>query len=224
MYLKNIRLQNFRCFGAEKAIEFNRGLNVLVGENDSGKSAIIDAIRIVLGTTDQSWYRIDLTDFYNEDRTVEIKIVCKFCELSDNEQAAFLECLSYETEAGVQVPCLYLHWTCKYLLNFSPPRATATTTTGMNGDGQLPTAEARELLRVTYLRPLRDAYNNMQSGRNSRLSQILQGIPNLNDGISEYTPEMDLDNLSLTGIADLSNKLLANHPKLKNTNSEGGKK
>lgn len=220
MYLKNIRLCNFRCFGNEQIIEFNDGLNVLVGENDSGKSAIIDAIRIVLGATDQSWYRIELSDFYNEDKEAEIKIVCKFCDLSDDEQAAFLECLSYETEDSKQVSCLYLHWTCKYLLNFSPPRTSASISSGINGDGQAPSSEARELLRVTYLRPLRDAYSNMQSGRNSRLSQIMMGIPGLNDGVAEYTPVTDLHTLSLTGIADLTNKLLADHPTLKNTNDE----
>jgi len=220
MYLKSIKLHNFRCFGDAQIIEFNRGLNVLVGENDSGKSAIIDAIRIVLGTTDQSWYRMELSDFYNEDKFVDINIIIKFCDLSDDEQAAFLECLSYEKNDTTYVPCLYLHWTCKYLLNFTPPRTTTVLSTGLNGDGQAPSAMARELLRVTYLRPLRDAYSNMQSGRNSRLSQIMQGIPDLNDGTSEYTPEIELNTLSLTGIADLSNKLLANHPKLKKTNED----
>ena len=71
MYLSEIRIKNFRCFDdTEHIVRFHAGLNVLVGENDSGKSAVIDAIRIVLGTTDQGWYRIDSTDFYNEDRLV----------------------------------------------------------------------------------------------------------------------------------------------------------
>lgn len=220
MYLSSLELNNFRCFGEKQVIEFNNGLNVLVGENDSGKSAIIDAIRIVLGTTDQSWYRTELSDFYDEDMSREIRIVCKFSNLSDEERAAFLECLSYETEDDEQVPCLYLHWTCKFLLKFSPPRTSSAFSSGKNGDGPAPAPEAKELLRATYLRPLRDAYSNMQSGRNSRLSQIMIGLPELNDGVSNYSPEMDLDDLSLTGIADLLNKLLANHKKLKSANQE----
>lgn len=68
MYISDVIIKNFRCFGEEGiAIRFNRGLNVLVGENDSGKSAVLDAIRIVLGTTDQSWYRLSNKDFHNED-------------------------------------------------------------------------------------------------------------------------------------------------------------
>ena len=222
MYLQSISLHNFRCFGEKETVSFRKGLNVLVEENDSGKSAIMDAIRIVLGSTDQSWYRIELTDFHNEDRQKEINVIMKFTDLSDNEQAAFLECLSYESVDGINKPCLYVHWNCRYLLHFNPPRATATISTGLNGDGPaLPTA-AKELLRVTYLRPLRDAYSNMQAGKSSRLSQIIQGIPNLNEGEAEFSPGMDLSQLSLTGIADLSNKLLAEHAKLKKANDDIG--
>lgn len=222
MYLQSLTLNNFRCFGEAQTVYLRKGLNVLVGENDSGKSAIIDAIRIVLGTTDQNWYHVNISDFYNENREIEIKIILKFSGLTVDEQAAFLECLSYENEGGNTVPCIYIHWVCKHLRNFVPPRITSYLTTGVNGDGPTLPIEAKELLRVTYLRPLRDAYSNMQSGRNSRLSQVIQGIPNLNEGEAEYTPGMDLSHLSITGIANLSNKLLSEHPKLKKANEDIG--
>lgn len=197
MYLKAITLTNFRCFSETQTIYLQKGLNVLVGENDSGKSAIMDAIRIVLGTTDQNWYHVELADFYNEDRNLEIKIVLKFEDLSEDERAAFLECLSYEESEGKYIPCLYLHWSCRYLLNFSPPRTKISFVSGVNGDGIRIPEEAKELLRVTYLRPLRDAYSNMQAGRNSRLSQVVHSIPNLNQGEDKYEQGMDLKNLSL---------------------------
>lgn len=55
MYLSLLQIKNFRCFdGNEHSITFKKGLNVLVGENDSGKSAIMDAIKLVLGTTDMN--------------------------------------------------------------------------------------------------------------------------------------------------------------------------
>lgn len=222
MYLQSVSINNFRCFGEIQTIQFKKGLNVLIGENDSGKSAVVDAIRIALGTTDQSWYRIEPSDFHKEEQHREIKIVLKFCDLSDDEQAAFLECLSYETDNEINTPCLYVHWVCKYLLNFTPHRTSVTLTTGYYGDGPALPSAARELLRVTYLRPLRDAYSNMQAGRNSRLSQVIQGIPNLDDGESEYMPGMDLSKLSITGIANLSNALLAKHPKLKKANDDIG--
>lgn len=224
MYIKSLEIENFRCFAERRIIEFHKGLNVLVGENDSGKSAILDAIRIVLGTTDQSWYKIVPTDFYNEDQNLEIKVVCKFTDLSEDEKAAFLECISYnkEIESGQEktVLNLYLHWTCKCLKSFKTPRFITNISSGVNGDGPAPAPEARELLKATYLRPLRDAYSNMQSGRGSRLSQILNSVSDLKQGENEYVDNMDLHKLSLVGIANLSNKLLSEHPQIKNTNDE----
>jgi len=56
MYLKRIRAHNFRAFGdgttaPELDWELNPGLNILVGENDAGKTGIVEAIRQVLLTT-----------------------------------------------------------------------------------------------------------------------------------------------------------------------------
>ena len=79
MYLSLLKIKNFRCFdGNEHIIIFNKGLNVLVGENDSGKSTIMDAIKIALGTTDMNWYRISQEDFYKEDVNKNGDIEIKF--------------------------------------------------------------------------------------------------------------------------------------------------
>jgi len=55
MYISNLKLWNYRKFGEEGDfnpdnppnlnLNFTKGLNVIIGENDSGKSAIIDAIK-----------------------------------------------------------------------------------------------------------------------------------------------------------------------------------
>ncbi len=56
MYLKNIKLWNFRKFGdngeydinkPNLSLNFTKGLNVLIGENDSGKTNLCSAIRQV---------------------------------------------------------------------------------------------------------------------------------------------------------------------------------
>ena len=75
MYLSLLQIKNFRCFdGNEHSITSKKDLNDSVGENDSGKSAIMDAIKLVLGTTDMNWYRVEQEDFYKEDATLEIKM------------------------------------------------------------------------------------------------------------------------------------------------------
>ena len=219
MYLSSLTIKNFRCFGSEHKITFNNGLTVLVGENDSGKSAIMDAIKIVLGTTDLNWYRIEADDFYNEDTTLDIEIVCKFEDLTENERGAFLECLTYE-DGEKKIPCLYLYWKCKYLETFNPPRPIMKVSTGKNGTGSAPSVEARELLRSTYLRALRDAYSDMQSGKRSRLSQIMRHVSVVDKGEDKYEEGKDLHSLSIVGIVNLSNELLASHPALDSINKD----
>lgn len=46
MHLSRVDLSNFRSFSKE-IVSFERGLTVFVGENNSGKSNIIDAIRLL---------------------------------------------------------------------------------------------------------------------------------------------------------------------------------
>lgn len=220
MYISELSIRNFRCFGGENPyiIRFNKGLNALVGENDSGKTAIIDALRIALGTTDQSWYHLEQTDFYNENENLEIEISIKFAELSTMEQAAFLECLTHEDHK----PVLYLHYTFKYLQRYVPSRIYSTVSSGPKHDGAAPSSLARELIRATYLRPLRDAYTNMQSGRGSRLAQVLLGVEELNNGIQEYREGIELEKLSLTGLAELSNQLLSKNIQIQSANKKIG--
>ena len=77
MYLSNITIENFRCFGEEAnsfELSLRSGLTALVGENDVGKSAVIDAIRFALGTTDQEWYRLEDTDFHGGDLSRELRV------------------------------------------------------------------------------------------------------------------------------------------------------
>lgn len=211
MYISGVKIENFRGIGKETIFKFNPGITVLVGENDSGKSTVIDAIRYVLGTTDQNWYKVEFSDYHNENTEDEIRISICFSDLSLKEKAAFMECLTY-TKTGEK---LYLNWTAKYMKNVKPNRTLVNLTCGKNGDVSAPSPEARELLRVTYLRPLRDAYAQMRAGRNSRLAQIMSSISGLNSGIDKYESGVDVNELSLSGIFDLSNYLLANHEQIK---------
>ena len=48
MILTNIRLRNFLCYYGDNFIEFKTGLNVIIGDNGSGKSKFFDAIYWVM--------------------------------------------------------------------------------------------------------------------------------------------------------------------------------
>lgn len=47
MYIKKVKIQNFKCY-REFEIELNDGLNIVVGNNDAGKSTILEAINLAL--------------------------------------------------------------------------------------------------------------------------------------------------------------------------------
>jgi putative ATP-dependent endonuclease of OLD family len=88
MYLSALKVQNFRQFGADANslfIEFNKGVTALVGENDAGKSSVIDALRFVLQTRDGEYVRLQPEDFHIPDEGAlasQITIVAKFADLS----------------------------------------------------------------------------------------------------------------------------------------------
>jgi putative ATP-dependent endonuclease of OLD family len=43
MYISNVRIQNYRCF-KDTTIDFRPGVNVIIGENNGGKSALLSAL------------------------------------------------------------------------------------------------------------------------------------------------------------------------------------
>jgi putative ATP-dependent endonuclease of OLD family len=183
MYLSKLKLWNFRKFGSsdeifvEKKLRkpdlnivFTKGLNVLIGENDSGKTAIIDAIKIILKTHSYEWIRLDLEDFHND--ADKLRIECRFDNLSLEEAKNFTEWLGIEGKG--QNAKTYLKVTLeahKKDDRIFPFDIKA----GVDDEGYPLTAEAKEYLKTTYLRPLRDAKKELVPKKNSRLSQILQG-------------------------------------------------
>lgn len=48
MAIKKIKIQDFKCFHGLFEIELNTGLNILVGNNEAGKSTILEAIHLAL--------------------------------------------------------------------------------------------------------------------------------------------------------------------------------
>ena len=62
MFISKVRIENFRCF-EDTTIEFNEGLNVIIGENNSGKTTIFKALQLIFNRTHTGQFTVD--DFYN---------------------------------------------------------------------------------------------------------------------------------------------------------------
>ena len=176
MYLSRLRLWNFRkyCSGADNKpgveVLFHEGLNVLIGENDSGKTAIIDAIRYVLRTQSGEYIQFDDKDFYQDEqgnRKDEFKIECVFDGLNEQDSGLFWEWLSWNEDKTRYLLKVWLH--VKRKDNVILPKFSA----GIEGQAERMDSEARDLLKVVYFKPLRDALTDMTHGYKSRLAQIL---------------------------------------------------
>ena len=99
-------------------------------------------------------------------------IEATLADLSPDQEAAVLEWLTYETDGS---RTLILHLQARWIppQNNKRGRVDAVTRAGRGGAGPEIGSAVRELVRATYLRPLRDAEAELQPGRQSRLSQIL---------------------------------------------------
>jgi putative ATP-dependent endonuclease of OLD family len=221
MFLSELEIQNFRAFGSGNhrfSLRFNPGLTALVGENDCGKTTVMDALRLVLGTTDQEYYRVEPSDFHRlTDGSVaeSIQINCTFRDLTEDDRGAFAEYLSYVTSgADEQKPVLQIHWNAKRQKKEGSSRRFQTTEwrTGSGGNGPSLDMNARALLTATYLRPLRDAERALCAGRGSRLSQILQYTDEIKANGQSFDPAsdppQDAQDLSILGIGDYAGHLL----------------
>ena len=63
MAIHKVKIRNFKCFKGLFELELNRGLNILVGNNETGKSTILDAITLSLyGKIERSKQNIDFVN------------------------------------------------------------------------------------------------------------------------------------------------------------------
>lgn len=223
MYLKSIRASNFRAFGDGTSAprldwDLSPGLNILVGENDAGKTGVVDAIRHVLWTTSYEFIRLFETDFHINGalRAQVLSIEATLADLSADQEAAVLEWLTHEADGS---RTLIIHLQARWY----PPhnnrrgRVEAITRTGRNGTGPEVGAAVRDLIRATYLRPLRDAEVELRPGRQSRLSQILGAHKNI-DG--QERNDFDISNATdvpknLVGIMAFTQHHIGKHDVIK---------
>lgn len=69
IYIKEINIINFKCFKGKFNLKLNNGLNLLVGDNETGKSTILEAIHLALsGWLNGRYLKNELTQhLFNND-------------------------------------------------------------------------------------------------------------------------------------------------------------
>lgn len=180
MYLATLKLWNFRKYGKATneidiniphlSVKFNSGLNLLIGENESGKSTIVDAIRLILHTQTYEYLKIYEDDFHNDssDYRQKLRIECIFKGFNDSEAGQFLEWIGFNTDNKYELR-VWLE-----AERTSDNKIIYDIRAGADDTGTRMDSNAANRLRITYLKPLRDAETEMSAGKRSRFAQLLK--------------------------------------------------
>lgn len=191
MYLAQLRISNFRKLQAVELI-FRPGLNILVGSNNIGKTAVIDALRALLAGHDEPYPRLDSEDMHRYKSGVpagDIKFQYIFRDLNSDDEADFLAALKPDADGKLEA-----HITIRYSVADKTGRLRAKRWCGDNEDVSL-TTDMMENLRGVYLPPLRDASQGLKPSRTSQLARLLQLLVDDagRDGINNALKKLDED-------------------------------
>jgi len=170
VYLAQLIISNFRKL--QKAeLSFQPGLNILVGANNVGKTAVVDALRALLAGHEEPYPRLDSDDVHHPkggEPAGDIVFQYIFRGLDEDDEADFLAALKPDAAGKLEA-----HITIRYTEADKTGRLRAKRWCGDHEDVGL-TADMMENLRGVYLPPLRDASQSLRPSRTSQLSRLFQ--------------------------------------------------
>ncbi len=72
IYIEEINIENFKCFKGTFNLKLNKGLNILVGDNEVGKSTILEALHLALtGIFNGKYLKNELTQYLFNNKVVD---------------------------------------------------------------------------------------------------------------------------------------------------------
>ncbi|KAA9244354.1 AAA family ATPase [Corynebacterium amycolatum] len=167
IWLSRLSVRNFRsCKDTE--VKFQPGITLIVGENNAGKSNIIDAIRLGLDPLGGRATRYFEADDLSDGASGPIEVGLEFAGATDFQKALFINGLNIE------------RGTIHYQTKFWPPTQdlprgkrlrTAGVPSGIDSD-----LDGRSKINCVYVEPLRDAKFQLDSGNGRRLGTILNAL------------------------------------------------
>lgn len=171
MYIKKLSVEGYRCFSSLFEINLRKGLNVIVGENGAGKTAIINSFRQLFIDTESGSYNVSSDDFnkpFKEQSiaTDSFKIKVEFDNLVGHEPIAFLHWSDADSNVILNLEVLNKELRGRFKKKFW----------GGNSKSSQFDIELFDKIHCVYLPPLRDAESKLVNGRQSRLSKLLKFI------------------------------------------------
>lgn len=72
MYISELTISNFRSFNKKTTLNFNDGINVIIGQNNAGKTTVIKALDILFNNSSSK--RLNINDFNRSAPIEELKV------------------------------------------------------------------------------------------------------------------------------------------------------
>jgi putative ATP-dependent endonuclease of OLD family len=171
MYLRELEIEGFKSFGKRFSIEFNPGLNVLVGENGAGKTGVISALRQLFLDSESGKRSVSDRDFYkpftlNALAAEHFHIKAVFDGMDVKEKVALISWCGMQDEAILNLHVANKEFRGRFRQDMWGGNAR---TAGFDSD-------TLDLIHCIYLPPLRDAEQKMKEGRQSRLSKLIKAL------------------------------------------------
>jgi putative ATP-dependent endonuclease of OLD family len=192
VHLAKLVIKNFRKL-RHAELSFQPGLNVLVGGNNVGKTAVVDALRALLAGHDEPYPRLGEEDVHRPKggtQSGDIVFEYVFTGLDVDDEADFLAALVPDVAGKLDA-----HIKIRYSDPDQGGRLRAKRWCGEHEDVGL-TADMMENLRGVYLPPLRDASQGLKPGRSSQLARLLQllaeedGIEGIDQALRDLDKEL----------------------------------
>ena len=190
MHISNLKIRNFRTI-ENLELSFNKGLNVLIGENNSGKTAIIDLLRLIFDKGNypheiywkETDFRVGSTD---EIKPIEFKI--KFKIDNKNEKYWFNDLHIVEIDENNNMQdFLEIHGKITLINSNNSKKIKREFWGGEDFENKIPW-EVWNSLNFTYLSPLRDVNRDLRPTNNNLLSKLFLNIADLKD--DDYKEKM----------------------------------
>lgn len=177
MYIEKLTIKNFR--GIEEAyINFNKTINILIGSNNIGKSAIIDVIRLVFsyGSSQKRDIYISESDFHISTSTglsTTIEFHLRFKIENPLEAGMFYDLLTIDPVTGEQSLDLHFRYT---LESHTSHNKIKLSVWGGENEGQSVSTEIFDNIYFVYLGALRDVEKHMKPIRGNKLGGLYKQL------------------------------------------------
>ncbi|MFD5560178.1 ATP-dependent nuclease [Kitasatospora griseola] len=168
MFMSKIRVKNFRSC-RDMMVELQPDITLLVGENNSGKSNVIEALRLAtspLNPRSARWFDEADRSHGCEDQDVELGV--ELAGLTPMQQSQYLTALDVRSKRA--------YFTTRYRFTGDATRQRRPVYSAGLTNGPDAEPEKREQVTHVYLAPLRDAQRELGSAENSRLVRVIQQL------------------------------------------------